>query len=194
MARFYALLANGGKLVTPHVVDGRRAARQNGRASASAGSAEPPRAVGVDAGALQVVKDGLYEATHASIGTSSACSAFPVSIAGKTGTAEKVVQPPGYRAATRKTSRGGAATGRRAGERPIVVCAMIENGGHGGVAAAPAALRVFEQYFRKQANRIHEPHQRLMAIEAVDTRARGLRTGAVGHDRDRRLVRRLDWL
>ena len=24
---------------------------------------------------------------------------------------------------------------------------MIENGGHGGSAAAPAALRVFEQYF-----------------------------------------------
>ena len=29
----------------------------------------------------------------------------------------------------------------------IVVCSVIENGGHGGVAAAPAALKVFEQYF-----------------------------------------------
>ena len=29
----------------------------------------------------------------------------------------------------------------------IVVCAVIENGGHGGTAAAPAALKVFEQYF-----------------------------------------------
>ena len=29
----------------------------------------------------------------------------------------------------------------------IVVCAVIENGGHGGTAAAPAALQVFEQYF-----------------------------------------------
>jgi len=33
----------------------------------------------------------------------------------------------------------------------IVVCAVIENGGHGGTAAAPAALRVFEQYFKKTA-------------------------------------------
>ena len=33
----------------------------------------------------------------------------------------------------------------------IVVCAMIQNGGEGGSAAAPAALKVFEQYFGKQA-------------------------------------------
>ena len=31
----------------------------------------------------------------------------------------------------------------------IVVCAVIENGGHGGTAAAPAALQVFEQYFHR---------------------------------------------
>ena len=29
----------------------------------------------------------------------------------------------------------------------IAVCAVIENGGHGGTAAAPAALKVFEQFF-----------------------------------------------
>jgi hypothetical protein len=28
---------------------------------------------------------------------------------------------------------------------------MIENGGHGGTAAAPAALKVFEAYFHKTA-------------------------------------------
>jgi len=33
----------------------------------------------------------------------------------------------------------------------LVVCAVIENGGHGGIAAAPAALRVFEQYFKTHA-------------------------------------------
>jgi penicillin-binding protein 2 len=32
----------------------------------------------------------------------------------------------------------------------ITVCAVIENGGHGGTAAAPAALKVFEAYFHKQ--------------------------------------------
>ena len=31
----------------------------------------------------------------------------------------------------------------------IAICAVIENGGHGGTAAAPAALRVLEEYFKK---------------------------------------------
>ena len=29
----------------------------------------------------------------------------------------------------------------------IVVCAMIENGGHGGEVAAPVAMKVFEEHF-----------------------------------------------
>jgi penicillin-binding protein 2 len=33
----------------------------------------------------------------------------------------------------------------------LVVCVLIENGGHGGTAAAPAALKVFESYFGKRA-------------------------------------------
>ena len=37
------------------------------------------------------------------------------------------------------------------GKPAIVVCALIENGGHGGVAAAPAALRVFEHWFNTKA-------------------------------------------
>ena len=35
---------------------------------------------------------------------------------------------------------------------------MIENGGHGGTAAAPAALKVFEHYFHKNAPPIGDIH------------------------------------
>jgi len=31
------------------------------------------------------------------------------------------------------------------------VCALIENGGHGSSAAAPAALKVFERFFGTEA-------------------------------------------
>ena len=31
----------------------------------------------------------------------------------------------------------------------ITVCVLIENGGHGGTAAAPAALKIFEAYFHQ---------------------------------------------
>ncbi len=47
----------------------------------------------------------------------------------------------------------------------IVVCAVIENGGHGGTAAAPAALQVFEAYFQQVRHRDDLAHHRLMPAE-----------------------------
>ena len=81
---------------------------------------------------------------------------FPVPISGKTGTAEKVVPLPGYPVGHQEDQAWWCGYGPSgSGDTPsIVVCAVIENGGHGGVATAPAALRVFEQYFGRQANQI----------------------------------------
>jgi penicillin-binding protein 2 len=33
----------------------------------------------------------------------------------------------------------------------LVVCVVIENGGHGSTAAAPAALKIFERHFGREA-------------------------------------------
>ena len=65
------------------------------------------------------------------------------------------------RSATSRTRPGGAAGDRStatttsppavAKRAPIVVCAVIENGGHGGSVAAPAALKVFEHWFGEHA-------------------------------------------
>jgi penicillin-binding protein 2 len=98
-----------------------------------------------------VVKQGLYEATHSSVGTSTAIfGSFPVPIAGKTGTAEKVVLLPGFPRGLLLSQSWWCGYGP-ADSPTIVVCALIENGGHGGTAAAPAALKVFEQYFHRKA-------------------------------------------
>jgi penicillin-binding protein 2 len=148
MARFYALIANGGKLVTPHVASLVEQPRETGETSAVLRRFLPPapRPVGVEPAALALVRDGLVLATHASFGTSSGVfGGYPVQIAGKTGTAEKVVDGAlrdqswwcGYAPADSTPT--------------IVVCAVIENGGHGGTAAAPAALKVFEEYFGQPA-------------------------------------------
>ena len=75
---------------------------------------------------------------------------FQVDIAGKTGSAEKVVKMPGYPNALKLTQSWWCGYGPY-GAPSIVVCALIENGGHGGDAAAPTALKVFEQYFKKNA-------------------------------------------
>jgi penicillin-binding protein 2 len=106
---------------------------------------KPAREIGLDPTALQVVQEALYDATHASYGTSQhVFGSFPVPIAGKTGTAEKFVKLPGFSGLRDQSWWCGYGP---YGAPEIAVCALIENGGHGGTAAAPTALKVFERYF-----------------------------------------------
>jgi len=153
MARFYAMIANGGKLVTPYVVSGVEQPGSNRQEPVTVRQfpPDPPRDAGVDPAALQAVRDGLWTATHSLNGTSSAVfGSFPISISGKTGTAEKVVNLPGYPVGHLEDQSWWCGYGP-SDDAQLVVCAVIENGGHGSSAAAPAALRVFEQYFHKTA-------------------------------------------
>ncbi len=148
MARFYALVANGGKLVTPHVLLGVEQSDTGGAAPHPAAPA--PQQIDIDPDSIDVVRQGLLEATHSSFGTStSVFGSFPVAIAGKTGTAEKAVDPGDGIARLFNQSWW---CGYGPYDNPsIVVCAVIENGGHGGDVAAPTALKVFEQFFHEKA-------------------------------------------
>jgi penicillin-binding protein 2 len=151
MTRLYALIANGGNLVTPHLADDVEIAgskNQPTRVLRRFG-AQPPQPSGVDPTALRYVQQGLEEASHATFGTSAGVFGnFPVDIAGKTGSAEKLVRLPGFPNPSNETQSWWCGYGPY-NQPTIVVCAMIENGGHGGTAAAPAALKVFEHYFGK---------------------------------------------
>ena len=138
MTRFYAMVANGGKLVTPHLAEDVEQSGSDGqplRVLRRFG-AQPPQPVNVDPTALQYVRLGLEEATHASIGTSSGVFGnFPVDIAGKTGSAEQFVHMKGCPNPLKLNQSWWCGYGPF--DAPtIVVCAMIENGGHGGTAAA----------------------------------------------------------
>jgi penicillin-binding protein 2 len=148
MARFYALIANGGKLVTPHLVS---SVEQPGNRGATRRVFAPaPRQVNVQPDELRAIRGGLYEATHASYGTSSGVfGSFPVPIAGKTGTAEKYVEIGSFQGMRDQSWWCGY--GPTDSTPKLVVCVVIENGGHGGTAAAPAALKVFENYFDTKA-------------------------------------------
>ena len=148
MARFYALLANGGKLVRPHLVQdviegggGKSPPRVTHRFVPPA-----PQPVGLDPTALAVVQDGLFQATHASYGTSvSVFGSFQPPIAGKTGTAQKNPN-------TNQLDQSwwcGYGPANSTEPPQLVVCALIENGGFGADAAAPAALKVFQEFFKE---------------------------------------------
>jgi penicillin-binding protein 2 len=159
MARFYALIANGGKLVTPHLAEDVEQPTNDPRQPhvLRRFAPQPPQPSGVDPGALTYVQDGLEAATHSSIGTSSGVfGSFPVDIVGKTGTADKITPLPGYPPGHTEAQSWWCGYGPF--DNPtIVVCAVIENGGHGGTAAAPAALKVFERYFDQKATVTSHP-------------------------------------
>lgn len=153
MAAFYAMLANGGNVVTPHLASSVEQPGSPGspRVVLRRFAPRPPQPAGIDAAALAAVRDGLWRATHSLNGTATGVfGSYEIPISGKTGTAEKVVQLPGYPSDHLEDQSWWCGWGPSESAR-LVVCALIENGGHGSAAAAPAALRVFERFFNKKA-------------------------------------------
>ncbi|HEU5245039.1 MAG TPA: penicillin-binding protein 2, partial [Gaiellaceae bacterium] len=159
MARLYAAIANGGRLVTPHVLMDVQNA--NGQIVPTAAPPAPRPIPGLDPANLTAVQQGLLQGTQDPLGTSYAVFGnFPYPIAGKTGTAQKLVHPPGTPASfTRDESQSWWCGYGPANDAKLVVCAVIENGGEGGAAAAPAAERVFAKFFHiaptQEAGPIH---------------------------------------
>ena len=150
MARFYSLLANDGKLVRPYLVQDAQEGGGNPHSPprvVKTFAPTAPQPVGLDPTYLAAVQDGLYQATHSGVGTSSMVFGnFPVPIAGKTGTAQKVPSSSQY---DQSWWCGYGPYGESAPPQ-LVVCALIENGGFGADAAAPAALQVFKQFFKQR--------------------------------------------
>jgi penicillin-binding protein 2 len=147
MTRFYAAIANGGQLVTPHVL--LNVENPNGTIVPTTPPPARRPVPGLDRAYVKVVQQGLFQATHDPYGTSfGVFGNFPYPIAGKTGTAQKTVSLPGY---TGEQDQSWWCGYGPANHPKLVVCAMIENGGEGGAAAAPAAERVFAKFFHVHA-------------------------------------------
>ena len=154
MTRFYALLANGGQLVTPHLVSSVEQPGSPDRPPVvlQRFAPPPPKPTNLAPEHLAAVQEGLRAATSLPNGTSvGVFGSFPVPIYGKTGTAEKVVD-----GAMRDQSWWCGYGPEWGGRSPIAVCVLIENGGFGGEAAAPAALKVFEAHYGVKAAVVSE--------------------------------------
>jgi penicillin-binding protein 2 len=160
MTSFYAMLANGGKIVRPHMFywDQEPGTRRSGPLVRRRYSAPPPVDSRINPDALAAVQDGLYGATHGSSGTATTVfSTFPIDIAGKTGTAEKVVPEITPYDTTPQSWFCGYAMTQPVSE--LAVCVVIENGGFGAEAAAPAALQIFRAYFKTEGGNLSSEHK-----------------------------------
>jgi penicillin-binding protein 2 len=139
MAIAYATLANGGTVVTPHV--GKEVTDAAGRVLKE--FAPPPqRHVKIAPDTRDVILEGLHDAAQGSQGTSYAVfGGFPVPVAGKTGTAQRV----GH------ADQSWYIVLAPYPNPKIVTAVTIEEGGFGAESAAPVALDILEAYFHKHA-------------------------------------------
>jgi len=141
MAVAYAALANGGKVVRPHlgVAVEDDAGRQLQRIDSG-----PARPVAIDPGYRQAILDGLHQATI-NDGTSAPVfrgwnqSRLP--LFGKTGTAQRPPRP----------DQSWYVAFVKDGARPIVIAATVEDGGFGAEAAAPVVCRMLNGWYHQKA-------------------------------------------
>ena len=137
LAVAYSTLANGGTVVRPHV--GRAVLNSSGQIVRALRFA-PVRHIRLYD--VSAIRDGLYAGAHS--GTSAAVFGnFPIPVAGKTGTAET---RPG------ESDHSWYASWAPAYNPKLVVVVMIEHGGFGAEAAAPAAREIYSAYFGVKAH------------------------------------------
>lgn len=135
LASLYATIANGGTVYRPYVVQSILA--PEGQPVQTFGP-EARHRLDFDPGLLSVVKQGLGDVVAG--GTAAgAFVGFPLSVAGKTGSAEV--------SANSKDTHAWFAAFAPAEHPQIVVVVMMERGGHGGSSAAPVARKMLEAFF-----------------------------------------------
>lgn len=150
LARAYSALVNGGKLFKPYVVKSIHAS--DSPLNDVGSSPEVMQEVGVSQEVLNLVRGGLVAVVNEPGGTGSRAKVsqeLGVLVGGKSGTSQIV----GERSALRGHDFKDHAwfVGYAPADKPqIVVAALVENGGHGGVAAAPLVSQVLESYFLAQ--------------------------------------------
>jgi penicillin-binding protein 2 len=134
LAVAYSALANGGTVVRPHV--GKAILDEANHPLWKLRFRPRRRLHLVDLGTIRA---GLYSAAHDAGGTSAAIFGnFPVPVAGKTGTAQV---PSG-------SDDSWYASWAPAYNPRVVVVVLIEHGGFGAEAAAPAAREIYSAFFR----------------------------------------------
>lgn len=127
MAVMVATIANGGKRVKPHLL-----------ASQTNTPVTKPEPSGLKPETIDAIRKGLIAVVQKGTGQQLNDGSIPLT-GGKTGTAEV----PGQEDNANYVAFGPA-------ENPeIAIAIVVENGGYGGVAAAPIAHEIFKTYFKK---------------------------------------------
>jgi penicillin-binding protein 2 len=138
MARLAAIIANGGRLVQPHLVR-------------SAGGrpvpAEPPKPLGIRPETIELVKEGMRAVVAGGTGWRARLST--VEVCGKTGSAQVVAKSRLERTPHEEAllPHGWFLAFAPADHPKIALAVLVEHGGSGGESAAPVARAILAHYF-----------------------------------------------
>lgn len=144
MARVTGAIANFGKLVKPRLVI---RAEDPTTGIVSPMPVEQDGDVGVDAEHMKQIVDGMDKVVNTTSGTAYwGGRSTKVRIAGKTGTAQVMRQRRGQKMAEGFEDHAWFIAFAPVEDPQIAVAVLVENGGHGGSAAAPIARKIIETY------------------------------------------------
>ena len=145
IARYTAAVANGGMLVTPHLV---KEVTDPATGVTRTPAIKRPTRIPIEPRNFAVVREGMRQAVDgagtARLARIEAAGDFPkIPMAGKTGTAQN----------PRGKDHSVFIAYAPADDPQVAVGVIVENAGYGGTAAAPIASLMIEQYLRGEVTR-----------------------------------------
>jgi penicillin-binding protein 2 len=150
IARAVSGLVTGGRLTTPHLF---LASQDPKNGAPLRYQVETREGLPLAPAKAAIVKDGMWAVVNEPGGTAFSSRLPGLDIGGKTGTAQVIGREAVIRAGAERKKLEDHAwfTGFATVEDPrLVVVVFVENGGHGGSAAAPLAREIFAKFFEKK--------------------------------------------
>lgn len=147
LANATAILANNGKVVTPHLVD-----KMVAKTTSKPHENNPLSVIPLKSDNIKTIIAAMVNVVHSNRGTArSISSGINYQIAGKTGTAQviNIKQNASYnenQIAFKQRDHALFISFAPADNPKIAIAVIAENGGHGGSVAAPIAAKVIKQY------------------------------------------------
>jgi penicillin-binding protein 2 len=148
LAQAVSVLANSGTIFRPHIVRHIQDSQTNALTSIDA---EPVGSISLHAQNLDLVRDAMVDVTRPGGTAAVAGAGATYKLAGKTGTAQVIAMKQNEKYDERRVHERlrdhALFIAYAPADAPqIALAVLVENGGHGGSAAAPIARQVFDYY------------------------------------------------
>jgi penicillin-binding protein 2 len=145
IANVMAAIANGGTLFRPSLID---RIGSGGGAPEERWPVETTATLPLSAEHLEAIREGLWRAANHPSGTAThQFERLPVTVAGKTGTAETARRPHAWFVGYAPAAPYSRPDGTLIEEPEIAVVVIMEHAGEGSAVAAPVFRRIVELYY-----------------------------------------------